>query len=107
MCKNSNFIIVLPIATWKNHPQKYFSKIAENFSTAQITPVCLDNENAHSFLNVSYTCYKSLAATKSVKMNSSSLFHFRAVGKGWEGSKVPTNPITITRIFAHWPMEQI
>ena len=23
------------------------------------------------------------------------------------GSNVPTNPITITRIFPHWPMEQI
>ena len=24
-----------------------------------------------------------------------------------KGSNVPTNPITITRIFPHWPMEQI
>ena len=24
-----------------------------------------------------------------------------------QGSNVPTNPITITRIFPHWPMEQI
>ena len=23
------------------------------------------------------------------------------------GSNVPTNPITIARIFPHWPMEQI
>ena len=25
----------------------------------------------------------------------------------WLSSNVPTNPITITRIFPHWPMEQI
>ena len=33
--------------------------------------------------------------------------YLRYGNMGCQGSNVPTNPITITRIFPHWPMEQI
>jgi hypothetical protein len=44
--------------------QSLLYKIAEIFSTAQISPVSQTVENSHSFFNVSTACYKSLSVIK-------------------------------------------
>ena len=52
MCKNSKFVLILLMKTWKN-PSKvgYFSKIAENVGAAKNGPVYPDSWKLYSFFN--------------------------------------------------------